>query len=120
MQIHLLSVDLHVHLNRKDYVTDRRRDPQACDRSFADLFSWPYHFFSRPEDAHLAKANMERRALQRAVGLPHYNDVNTAGQGGRVEASVQLLDLDKHLACQLAHVVHGLTCLVEQKVKVVQ
>lgn len=60
---------------------------------------------------------MERRALQGSIGLSHDNDVNAAGKGGGVEASVQLFDLDEHLACQLAHVVHGLTGLEEGAVK---
>lgn len=76
----------------------------------------PYHFLSGPEDPHLAKANVEGWALQGAIGLSHYNDVNAAREGGRIEASVQLFDLDKHLACQLAHVVHGLTGLGEETV----
>lgn len=79
------------------------------------LFSSPHHFLSGPEDAHLAEANVERRALQGSIGLSHYDDVDAARQGGGIEASVQLFDLDKHLACQLAHVVHGLTGLVEVK-----
>ena len=73
----------------------------------------PYHFLSGPEDSHLAEANVERRALQGSIGLPHHDDVDAAGQGGGIEASVQLFDLDEHLARQLAHVVHGLTGLVE-------
>lgn len=77
------------------------------------VFKSPYHFLSGPEDAHLAEADVERRALQGSIGLSHYNDVNAARKGGRVESSVQLFDLDKHLACQLAHVVHGLAGLVD-------
>lgn len=85
-----------------------------------DLFLSPYHFFSGPEDTHLSKSNMERRTLQGAIGMSHYNDVNTARKGGGIEASVQLFDLDKHLARQLAHVIHGLTGLVDKKVKGVE
>ena len=70
-----------------------------------------YHFLQGPEDAHLAEANVEGRALQRAIGLFHDNDVNAAGKGGGIEAPVQLLDLDEHLARQLSHEVHGLTGL---------
>lgn len=55
---------------------------------------------------------MEGRALQRAIGLPHHDNVDAAGEGCGVEASVQLFDLDEHLACQLSHVVHGLTGLL--------
>lgn len=61
-------------------------------------FSSPYHFLSGPEDTHLAEADVERRALQGPIRLPHHNDINAARKGGRVESSVQLLDLDKHLA----------------------
>lgn len=49
--------------------------------------------------------------MQRAVGLLHHDDVDAARQGGGIEASVQLFDLDEHLPGQLAHVVHGLTGL---------
>lgn len=78
-------------------------------------FKSPYHFLSGPEDAHFAEANVERRALQGAIRLSHHDDVDAAGKGGGIEASVQLFDLDEHLACQLAHVVHGLAGLVERK-----
>lgn len=81
------------------------------------VFKSPHHFLSGAQDAHLAEANVERRALQRAIGLFHHNDVDAAGEGGRVESSVELFDLDEHLACQLAHVVHGLAGLVEEKGK---
>ena len=77
----------------------------------------PYHFLSGAEDTHFAKADVEGRALQGAIGLSHYNDVNAAGKGGRIEAPVELFDLDEHLACQLAHVVHGLTGLLEGKMR---
>lgn len=60
---------------------------------------------------------MERRALQRAIGLFHHDDVDAAGEGGWVESSVELFDLDEHLACQLADVVHGLAGLVKEKGK---
>lgn len=56
---------------------------------------------------------MERWAVQGSIGLSHYDDINAARKGGGIEASVQLFDLDKHLARQLAHVVHGLTGLGE-------
>lgn len=72
----------------------------------------PHHFLSGPQDPQLAKAHVERGALQGAIGLSHHNDIDAAGEGGGIEASVQLFDLDKHLACQLAHEVHGLTGLV--------
>lgn len=51
---------------------------------------------------------MEGGALQRAVGLPHHDDVYTSREGRGVESPVQLLDLHKHLAGQLTHIVHGL------------
>lgn len=56
---------------------------------------------------------MEWRALQGAIGLSHNNDVDAAREGGGIEASVQLFDLDKNLARQLTHKVHGLTGLGE-------
>lgn len=74
-----------------------------------------YHFLSRPEDTHLAKADMERRTLQGAIRLSHHDDVDAARKGSRVEAAIQLLHLDKHLTGQLTHVVHGLTGLVSKK-----
>lgn len=67
-----------------------------------------HHFLTGAQHAHLAEANVEGRALQGAVGLTHHDDIDAARQGGRVQAPVQLLHLHKHLACQLAHVVHGL------------
>lgn len=82
-----------------------------------DIFWPPHHFLSGTQDAHLAEADVERRALQRSIGLPHHDDVNAAGKGGGVEAPVELLDLDEHLACQLAHVVHGLAGLLEGTMK---
>lgn len=51
---------------------------------------------------------MEGGALKGAIRLLHHNDVYTPRQSRRVEASVQLLDLHKHLTCQLTHIVHGL------------
>lgn len=81
-------------------------------------FYSPYQFLSGSEDAHLAEANMKRRALQGAIRLPDYNYVNAAWEGGGIEASIQLFDLDKDLARQLAHVVHGLTGLLEGDMKV--
>lgn len=69
---------------------------------------WSHHFLTRPQHTHLAEADVEGGALQGAIGLPHHNDVYTSRQGCRVESSVQLLDLHKHLAGQLTHIVHGL------------
>lgn len=87
------------------------------NKSDCNVFNSPYHFLSGPEDTHLAKANMKRRALQGSIGLPHYDDINAARESGGVESSIQLFDLDKHLACQLTHVVHGLAGLVDGKEK---
>ena len=86
-------------------------------KDIAALFLSPHHFLSGPEDTHLAEAYVERRALQGSIRLSHYNDVNAAREGGGIEASVQLFDLDEHLARQLAHVVHGLAGLVEGTVR---
>ena len=67
-----------------------------------------HHFLSGAQDTHLAEADVEGRALQRAIGRAHHDDVDAAGERGRVDAAVQLLHLHEHLARQLSHVVHGL------------
>ncbi len=56
-----------------------------------------YHFLPGAQHPHLAETDVKRRALQSAVGLTHHNNIYTAGQGGRVKASVQLLHLHKNL-----------------------
>lgn len=106
MQIHWFSIDLHVHLkDGTKRVMDWNKHlcklhlSQVIATKVVDQFLSPYHFLSGSEDTHLAKSNMERRTLQGAIRVSHYNDVNTAREGGRIEASVQLFDLDKHLAC---------------------
>lgn len=125
VQIHRFSVDLHIHLEDRK---KRSKTEETCSKAsilthlkgcisawLRCFFKSPHHFLPGAEDAHLAEANVERRALQRAIGLFHHNDVDAAGEGGRVESSVELFDLDEHLACQLAHVVHGLAGLLEEK-----
>ena len=74
-----------------------------------------HHFLSGAQHSHLAEAHMEGRALQGAIGLVHHDDVDAAGQGGGVQAPVQLLHLHKHLTRQLTHIVHGLTGLKENR-----
>lgn len=68
-----------------------------------------YHFLSGAQDPHLPKADVERGTLQAPVGLADDDDVDTPGQGGRVQALVELLHGHKHLARQLPDVIHGLS-----------
>jgi len=82
--------------------------------SLLESISSPHHFLAGAQHAHLAKAHVEGRAAQGAVGLAHHDDVDAPGQGGRVQPPVQLLHLHEHLPGQLPHVVHGLTCLVQR------
>lgn len=81
----------------------------SCTATLKHVCTSAYHFLPRAQHSHLAKTDVKRRALQSAVRLTHHNDINTAREGGRVQASVQLLHLHENLTGQLTHVVHGLT-----------
>lgn len=67
------------------------------------------HFLPRAQDPHFPKADVERGALKAPVGLADNNDIDTSGQGGRIQPLVELLHSDKHLAGQLPDVIHGLS-----------
>lgn len=68
-----------------------------------------YHFLSGAQDPHLPKADVERGTLQAPIGLADDDDVDTPGQGGRVQPLVEFFHGDKHLARQLPDVIHGLS-----------
>lgn len=55
-----------------------------------------HNFLFGAEHAELPKADVERGTLERPIRLPHHDDVDPSGEGGGVQAAVQLLHRDKH------------------------
>lgn len=80
--------------------------------SLEELTSRTYNFFSWAQNAQFSKAHVEGRALEGAIGLSYYDDVDAARQRGLVDPLVQLLHRHQHLARQLPHVVHGVALSV--------
>lgn len=64
------------------------------------------HFLAAPEHSKLPEANMERRAGVSAVGLLHHDDINSPGEGGRVDLIVEVSEVADELA-NVVHAVHG-------------
>lgn len=66
------------------------------------------NFLLGAQHAELAKADVEGRTPEGAIRLAHHDHVDSSGQSGGIETSVELLHRHKHRLGQLAHEIHGL------------
>lgn len=76
-----------------------------------------YHFLPGAKNSHLPKADVEWGALKAPIGLANNDDVDASRKCGRVQTLVEFLHGDKHLACELSHVIHGLRLQSRHKPK---
>lgn len=77
------------------------------EKSIKNKTNVTHHFLFRPQYTQLAEADVERRALVGAISLADNHNIDAARQCGLINALVQFFDSYQNLACQLAHVVHG-------------
>lgn len=82
--------------------------------TFADFYTCAllleadtHYFLPGAQHPQFSKADVERRALERPIGLSDHNHVNAAWESGLIDPFIELPYCHQHLACQLPHIVHG-------------